>query len=100
MKSAVSIALIATLVLASVLGASSARAGDEVTEGSSCQDLWVARNSIYKAYGYCFKTKRAREYFGNGDCTSDDITEVSKRLGEPQQREIERIKALEAKKGC
>lgn len=24
-----------------------------------CDDLWVQRNSIYKAYGYCFKTPKA-----------------------------------------
>jgi hypothetical protein len=23
-----------------------------------CDDLWVQRNSIYKAYGYCFKTPK------------------------------------------
>ena len=31
-----------------------------------CDDLWVQRNSIYKAYGYCFKTPKA--YFGNARC--------------------------------
>jgi len=31
-------------------------------------DLWVQRNSIYKAYGYCFKTPKAIGYFGNARC--------------------------------
>jgi hypothetical protein len=36
-----------------------------------CFDLWVQRNSIYKAYGYCFKTPKAINYFGNAGCTYD-----------------------------
>ena len=32
----------------------------------SCQQLWVERNSYYKARGYCFKSARAISYFGNG----------------------------------
>jgi hypothetical protein len=34
----------------------------------SCHALWVARNQIYKNNGYCFKTRRAIRYFGNGGC--------------------------------
>jgi hypothetical protein len=34
----------------------------------TCDQLWVARNSIYKARGYCFKTQRAIAYFGNLGC--------------------------------
>jgi YARHG domain len=33
--------------------------------GVSCSRLWVERNSLYKARNYCFRTKRAIEYFGN-----------------------------------
>ncbi len=36
-----------------------------------CEDLWEARNSIYKAYGYCFKTARAIRRFGNAGCQYD-----------------------------
>src|SRR5207249_301574 len=36
--------------------------------GASCDDLWVARNTIYKNRGYCFKTQRAISYFGNAGC--------------------------------
>jgi hypothetical protein len=36
-----------------------------------CDDLWVQRNSIYKAYGYCFKTPKAIAYFGNAGCQYD-----------------------------
>jgi len=34
----------------------------------SCQQLWVERNQYYKRHGYCFKTPRAIQYFGNGGC--------------------------------
>ncbi|HEX2334866.1 MAG TPA: YARHG domain-containing protein [Hyphomicrobiaceae bacterium] len=38
------------------------------TTGMTCDQLWVARNSIYKLRGYCFKTQRAIQYFGNSGC--------------------------------
>jgi hypothetical protein len=44
----------------------------------SCQDLWIARNQIYKDAGYCFKTTLSR-----GD-----------------RAEIDRIKRVESDKGC
>ena len=37
-----------------------------------CQNLWVERNSIYKAAGYCCKTARAIRYFGNAGCSYDN----------------------------
>jgi hypothetical protein len=40
-------------------------------QAQSCEELWVARNSIFKAYGYCFKTSRAIRYFGNAGCQYD-----------------------------
>jgi YARHG domain len=44
--------------------------------GMTCDQLWIARNSIYKMRGYCFKTQRAIQHFGNGGCihqNEDDI---------------------------
>jgi hypothetical protein len=51
-------------VLFVLVGIASARA-------DVCFDLWVQRNSIYKAYGYCFKTQKAINYFGNAGCQYD-----------------------------
>ena len=34
----------------------------------SCLDLWYARNAIYDANGYCFKTELGQKYFDNSDC--------------------------------
>lgn len=75
-----------------------AYSGDEVRSDSSCQELWVARNQIYKSAGYCFKTTRAREFFGNGGCTFDDVGEVP--ISDADRGYITQIKKLEAQKGC
>jgi hypothetical protein len=63
-----------------------------------CDQLWVERNDIYKAYGYCFKTARAIAYFGNDGC-------VYQREGDiPITREdrirIGQIIAQERANGC
>ena len=42
----------------------------------SCEQLWFARNSIYKEAGYCFRTPRAISAFGNAGCQYDDIDAV------------------------
>jgi hypothetical protein len=35
---------------------------------TECQQIWVQRNSIFRAHKYCFKTPRAISYFGNAGC--------------------------------
>ena len=40
-------------------------------EKLGCEQLWTVRNGIYHARGYCFKTERAREAFGNQGCQYD-----------------------------
>lgn len=42
----------------------------------ACADLWTARNEIYKAQGYCFRTQRAIAAFGNAGCQYDSIEDV------------------------
>lgn len=42
----------------------------------ACADLWTARNEIYKAQGYCFRTKRAIAAFGNAGCQYDDVEDL------------------------
>ncbi len=56
----------AGLLAASMLPA---KAGDVQGDAYDCQELWVMRNEIYKANGYCFKTARAINTFGNGGCS-------------------------------
>ena len=57
-------------VVLTLLGGAGIALGLGVTQASAgvCQDLWVQRNSIYKAYGYCFKSTKAIDYFGNAGC--------------------------------
>jgi YARHG domain-containing protein len=64
----------------------------------SCQQLWVERNSYYKARGYCFKTQRAINYFGNGGCVYQDEDRVP--LTQRERNRIAEIKRLESARGC
>jgi hypothetical protein len=72
--------------------------GDSAALAQSCQDLWVARNSIYKTYGYCFKTARAIRYFGNAGCQYDSERELP--LSRADRARINRIVAEERENGC
>jgi hypothetical protein len=63
-----------------------------------CQSLWVERNSIYKAAGYCFKTARAIRYFGNAGCSYDNERELP--LSRGDQSRVARIIAEERANGC
>jgi hypothetical protein len=65
---------------------------------AQCQQLWVARNTIYKNAGYCFKTDRAIRYFGNAGCAYDD--EGSLPLSGWQRQRIAQILAEERANGC
>ena len=57
-----------TLIAAALLGIVTASTTAAPAAAQSCEGLWVERNSIYKEYGYCFKTQRAIAYFGNAGC--------------------------------
>jgi hypothetical protein len=63
-----------------------------------CQRLWVERNSIYKAYGYCFKTQKAINYFGNAGCTYDN--EGSIPMSRADKNTVLAIKKREQNLGC
>jgi hypothetical protein len=60
----------------------------------NCGQLWHARNAIYAAKGYCFKTARAKAVFGKrcyapfGQLTSGE------------QSQVGTIKQWEGRKGC
>ena len=64
----------------------------------SCGELWVERNSIYKANGYCFNTQRGISYFGNAGCQVDDVRAVP--LSHANRARIAAIAAAERAKGC
>ena len=67
-------------------------------QAQSCQELWVARNSIFKAYGYCFKTARAIRYFGNAGCQYDDERDLP--MSRAERAEVDRVVRRERALGC
>jgi YARHG domain len=64
----------------------------------SCQILWEVRNTIYKQNGYCFKTPKAINFFGNAGCKYDNAADVP--LNGVEAHNVNAIKKVEAKKGC
>ncbi len=60
----------------------------------SCSQLWYARNAIYAANGYCFRTPQARAVFGPG------CFPPYGRLSSYQQREVNQIIYWERVRGC
>jgi hypothetical protein len=82
---------IVAMTLAGSIGAALAQSAD-------CQQLWVERNSIYKALGYCFKTARAIAYFGNAGCTYDNEADLN--MTPDIRRRIAEITREERRRGC
>jgi hypothetical protein len=68
------------------------------SQGTTCDDFWVARNSIYKARGYCFKTPRAINYFGNAGCIYQNENDVP--LTQADRAQIAQIQTQERAMGC
>ena len=60
--------------------------------------MWVESNSCCKRAGYCFKTWRAIDYFGNGGCRYDGEGDLPLSPGERQR--IAKITRLERAYGC
>lgn len=86
-------ALVLSLALGLLAAAPQARA-------QSCGELWVAINSIYKAYGYCFKTQRAISYFGNAGCRFDDMRDVRRQFSRSDQARVNRLVQRSRALGC
>jgi hypothetical protein len=64
----------------------------------TCEQLWVARNAIYKARGYCFKTPRAISYFGNGGCVHQNEGDIP--FTGAERARIAQYQAQERSMGC
>lgn len=64
----------------------------------TCDDLWYARNEIYKAQGYCFRTRRGIEAFGNAGCQYDNAEDLP--LSNSQRRTIADIQREERARRC
>jgi YARHG domain len=81
----------AALLLATTVGVPVASAQD-------CQSLWVERNTYYKQAGYCFRTQRAIQYFGNGGCYIYNQEQI--RFAPNIRRRIADIMRVERAWGC
>lgn len=64
----------------------------------SCSTLWELRNAIYFEHGYCFKTRRAINTFGNDECYIEDAEDID--FNEVEEINISRISAVEKRKSC
>lgn len=83
------------LVLAATAAGTTTKA---LAQGDTCFRLWVQRNSVFKANGYCFKTAQAIRYFGNAGCRYDDEAAVP--LTPYDRAVIANIQAREQALGC
>ena len=72
--------------------------GGGTSSGMTCDQLWVARNSIYKARGYCFKTQRAIGYFGNGGCVYQNEGDIP--FSSAERAQIAQFRSQERSMGC
>jgi YARHG domain len=61
----------------------------------SCDELWQARNQIYKDEHFCFKTERAQRFFGNEGCI-----EPFPGLRHWEQERVNELQMWESRKGC
>ena len=65
---------------------------------SSCDGLWHERNAIFKAAGYCFRSARGIQAFGNAGCQYDDEADVP--LSVRQREQVAQIRRTERGLGC
>ncbi len=68
-------------------------------EGATCDQLWTARNLIWKDYGYCFTTDRAIRAFGNDGC-QQGLDRAAISLAPEDAAEVDRLSRLEKQLGC
>jgi hypothetical protein len=66
--------------------------------GLTCDQLWIARNSMYKARGYCFKTQRAIAYFTNIGCIYQNEGDIP--FTQAERNQIEQYVQQERAIGC
>lgn len=89
--------VLAALVTAAACAAP-ASAGDIQGDAYECKDLWVMRNEIYKNGGYCFKSTKAINYFGNAGCSYDRLGLVP--VSNQDRSVLADIKKSERRQGC
>ena len=86
------------IAMTALLAASTLGGTLTVARAQNCLDLWVERNTYYKQAGYCFKTRRAIEYFGNAGCGYYNERDVP--LSAAVRARINQIVRTERAYGC
>ena len=84
------LSMLATLMFVGLSGSAA--------QAQSCGDLWYERNSIFKQYGYCFKTSRAIRQFGNAGCRYDNERDLP--ISRRDRAQIDQIVRQERAMGC
>jgi YARHG domain/Trypsin-like peptidase domain/Putative peptidoglycan binding domain len=74
------------------------RGDTENFQNTSCDELWLLQNTIYKAAGYCFQTERGIRQLGNEGCRFADANDVP--LSEKQRERLAAIRKAEMEKSC
>lgn len=69
-----------------------------VSDGPSCDFLYMMRNRIYAQHGYCFKTARGISEIGNSGCHIADQAAVP--LSNIERANIATIQMAERAKSC
>lgn len=64
----------------------------------SCDSLWTVRNTIFHENGYCFQTAKGKAVFSNVGCKYTVSGNVP--LNKYERANVERVRAVEARKRC
>ena len=87
--------MIRTIVATAVITAGFAITGmsaNAAKDYNKCHNAWEDRNAVYKAKNYCFKTTKAKNWFGNASNCKTKVT-----LSGSDWRKINAAKKLEKK---
>lgn len=72
--------------------------GPQELSAFNCDQLWLKRNSIFKAAGYCFHSPQAISVFGNAGCAHD--SEYDLPLSDRDRETINILQEVERMKRC
>ena len=67
-------------------------------EKLGCDQLYTVRNGIFASRGYCFKSGRGQDEFGNEGCTYTDQDQVP--LNDYERANVRVIQSIEKRRGC
>ncbi|KAB1071205.1 YARHG domain-containing protein [Methylobacterium planeticum] len=85
-------ALLAPALSLAILGSAPASAAP------LCDELWGERNAVYAEAGYCFRTPRGIQAFGNAGCRFDEIRDVP--LSARDRQKVSAIVREKQRSGC